>query len=94
MSGLRNIFLIALGTCWCSAAIAITDVITSKSRFLTLTGASQVTEPYPSGNLGATSFESGSVTFTPVQGSGLNFAEWTTLFPGNDLALNGSTNLN
>ncbi len=90
----RNIAGVFLGSLLSTAALAVTDVITSKSRFLTLTGASHATEPYPSGNLGATSFESGSVTFTPMQGSGLNFAEWTSLFPGNDLALNGSTNLN
>ncbi len=89
-----NVLLALALAFWASGASAITEVITSKSRFLTLTGAVEVSDSYPEGNLGAVSFDSGSVTFTPVSGSGLFFSDWTPLFPGNDLALNGSTNLN
>ncbi|MFK7954805.1 MAG: choice-of-anchor Q domain-containing protein [Lysobacterales bacterium] len=94
MSVIVNVLLALALAFWASGVSAVTEVITSKSRFLTLTGAVEVSDSYPEGNLGAVAFESGSVTFTPVSGSGLFFSDWTPLFPGNDLALNGSTNLN
>ncbi|MGJ8662598.1 MAG: Ig-like domain-containing protein, partial [Marinicella sp.] len=68
---------------------AITTTFDDKTKFNILTGPSTLNDTYPSVNWGTLDFESDFITLQSASGSGFNFDEWTTTFPGNDLALNG-----
>ncbi len=77
-----------------SEALAITEVYTNKARFLSLTGGKQISEPYPADLQNVPEFVSGPLTLSTPGSETLTFLPWTNAFPGADLAIAGSENLN
>ncbi len=83
---------------WCllcsTVAMSITEIYTNKAQFLALTGGKLYSEPYPNNLSGPTELTSNFITLSTPSGSSLNFNQWTSSFPGPDLAINGVENLN
>ena len=63
-----------------------------KAQFLEATAAEVISEPYVAGSPG-TSFVSGRVTVQTFGGATFSLSEWTSVFPGIDIALNNEENL-
>lgn len=82
-----------------AATIALFD---DRDQFITTTAATTATGPLPDVTGVLYSYQSGSVTFTDVNGYGFwlgglsNYLppEWSSLLPGNELAINSVENLN
>jgi len=73
-----------------SAALATAATFTDQAAFLAQTGATSVGGfPNPTGS-SLTEFVAGEAHFRRIGSSTFNFNEWTTRFPGVDMALNGN----
>lgn len=84
--------LVLAAVCGCDEAQASVRVFFDHEEFVTATGATPATNPYPAGTTGP--FTSNQVTFSRAGGSGgLVIADWTPLLPGNEIAVSGVENL-
>ncbi len=91
---MKKLMFVVIGLLCMSSAMAITETYTQKERFLSLIGGRVYTDPYPENLTTTFEIESKFITFTTPSGSSFNFQEWTNVFDGPDLAINGHENFN